>query len=327
MAQGIGVAEAARVTTFGLHLTDFRGFDGPLLDGLRETAVATESSGFSSLWLTDHVQHLGPGGPTCPMPESHTVLAALAASTRRLRLGVLATSVLYRQPQLLAKMITTVDVLSGGRAVLGIGVGHPRTETEHRAYGYDFPPVAERMRRLEAALEVIRPMLGPAPEPPNWPAPVRPDGIPILVAGSGERRLLPIAARHADLVNLSFPSGDSLDRVPHKLAVLADHCRAAGRDPATIRATYKAMLCLAPTAEAARAAWDGWRKPRGIGELDSRAGVFVGTPDDVAAQFEPWLRAGIDEFVVELPAAHDPDAVALAGETLAGLGAGGSVAG
>src|SRR5207253_2727376 len=135
--------------------------------------------------------------------------------TNRLRLGILATSVLYRQPTLLAKMITTLDALSDGRAILGIGAGHPRTESEHQEYGYDFPSVAERMAVLEDALVLIRSMIGRTPvdgAPACWPRSVGAD-IPILVAGSGEQRLLRIAALHADMVNLSFPSGDTLERI------------------------------------------------------------------------------------------------------------------
>ncbi len=314
------------MTTFGLHLTNFHpdAYGGErMLAGIVDVAAAMEQSGgFSALWLADHMQNLSPDGPTSPMPESYLLLGALAATTSTVDLGVLATSVLYRRPELLAKMVTTLDALSGGRAILGIGAGHPRTEAEHRAYGYDFPVVGERMRLLEDALRTIRPMIAAEPgpgSPPNWPRPTRPSGIPVLVAGSGEQRLLRIAARHADLINLSFPSGDLLDRIPHKLAVLATHCRTVGRDPAQIRVTYKAMLSIAHSSDRAQRAWDQWRQPRGIGELDSRAGVFVGEPGHIVEQLQPWLAAGIDHIAFEQPDADDPNAVALAGETLAGL--------
>ncbi|HEX8771875.1 MAG TPA: LLM class flavin-dependent oxidoreductase, partial [Acidimicrobiales bacterium] len=203
------------MTTFALHLTDFHepALAGEhLLAGAADITAAMEASpGFTTLWLSDHVHNLGPGGPTAPMPESYVLLAALAARTTTLELGVLATSVMYRPPALLAKMVTTLDVISGGRAILGIGAGHPRTKAEHQVYGCDFPAIGERMARLGTALETIRSMVGPVPgdgAPPNWPRPARPGGIPILVAGSGEQYLLRIAARYADLINLSFPSGD-----------------------------------------------------------------------------------------------------------------------
>jgi alkanesulfonate monooxygenase SsuD/methylene tetrahydromethanopterin reductase-like flavin-dependent oxidoreductase (luciferase family) len=312
------------MTTFGVHLT---GFDGPafagerLLDGVGDIAAAMEASGsLSTLWLTDHMQHLGPHGPTSPMPESYLLLSALAARTSTLRLGMLATSVLYRQPALLAKMATTLDNISGGRMILGIGAGHPRTEDEVRAYGYDFPPIGERMARLESALETIRAMVGPVAQddaPPNWPRPVQQGGIPVLVAGSGEQRLLRIAARHADLINLSFPSGDTLDRIPHKRDVLARHCATVGRDPATIGVTYKAVLSIAQTSSAARANWDASQWAPFFAGTDARHGVFVGEPADVLDQLEPWLTAGIDHIVFELPGGNDAKTVALAGETLA----------
>ncbi|MFN2560347.1 MAG: LLM class flavin-dependent oxidoreductase [Jatrophihabitans sp.] len=315
------------MTTFGIHLT---AFDAPelrgdrLLPGLTELADALEGTpGFSTLWLADHMQDLRPGSDRSPMPEAYLTLAALAARTSRLELGVLATSVLYRSPALLAKMATTLDALSGGRAILGIGAGHPRTEAEHRSYGYEFPSVPQRMARLDEALVTIRRMVGGTADPdapPNWPRPARVGGIPVLVAGSGEQRLLRIAARHADLINLSFPSGDFIDRIPHKLAVLADHCRTVGRDPATIGVTYKAVLCVADSAASARSAWDGWRHARGVPDgLDSRHGVFVGEPGEIAEQLQPWLTSGIGHMVFELPDPHDRKTLIRASELLSGL--------
>jgi alkanesulfonate monooxygenase SsuD/methylene tetrahydromethanopterin reductase-like flavin-dependent oxidoreductase (luciferase family) len=324
-----GGAHAVAMTTFALHLTDFHDpalAGDNLLAGVTDVAAAMEASGgLTALWLADHLQNLGPDGPTAPMPESYVLLAALAARTSTLQLGVLATSVLYRPPALLAKMVTTLDVVSGGRAVLGIGAGHPRTEAEHQTYGYRFPSVGERMGLLEAALVTIRPMIGPAPAAdaaPNWPRPVRPGGIPVLVAGSGEQRLLRVAARYADLVNLSFPSGDTLERVPHKLDVLRRHCHTVGRDPATIAVTYKAVLSVASSAGDARAKWEAWRGARGIGDVGAAHGVFVGEPHQVVDQLGPWLDAGIDQIIFELPDGHDPKTVALTGEMLATLATG-----
>ena len=225
----------------GLHLTSFRHpghEDGRLFERTVDLTEALERSAtFETLWLADHMHDLGPGGATAPMPESYVLLAALAARTRRLRLGVLATSVTYRPPALLAKMITTLDVISGGRAILGIGAGHPRTEGEQRAYGIEFPPIGERMDRLEEALQIIRGMFREdttsfdgrhyhVQSARNFPRPVQPVGPRILVAGSGERRLLRLVARYADMCNLSFPSGDHLAGLPRKLEVLARHCEA-----------------------------------------------------------------------------------------------------
>lgn len=297
------------MTTFGLHLTDFSGpqFSGTgLLGAVTDIADALEQSpAFTTLWLTDHMQNLGPAGPAAPMPEAYSLLNAVAARTSTLRLGVLATSVLYRHPQFLAKTVCTLDLLSGGRSILGIGAGHPRTEVEHVAFGYEFPDVGSRMHRLESALETIRPMIGSA-------------GIPVLVAGSGEQRLLRIAARHADMINLSFPSGDSIDRIAHKREVLARHCATVGRDPEEIAVTYKAILAVDETAQRAREQWRQWRSARAVPDVGSRAGVFVGSPDEIAEQFEPWLHAGIAHFVVEFTRT-DAASIALADRALAAL--------
>src|SRR5690242_14316783 len=145
---------------FSLHLTSFReSVDDTQTVFERVWALADRldrSGTFDTLWLTDHVHNLGPEGPMAPVLEPYTLLAALASRTRHLRLGVLATSVTYRPPALLAKMMTTLDVVSGGRAILGIGAGHPRTESEQRAYGIEFPAIGERMDRLAEALQVIR---------------------------------------------------------------------------------------------------------------------------------------------------------------------------
>jgi len=238
------------------------------------------------------------------------MLAAAAARTSRLRLGLLVAPATFRHTALLVKMVTTLDVLSGGRAVLGIGAGHPRTEIEHRTYGIPFPPLGERMDRLEDALRVIRAMLG-GDGPPNSPAPVGP--LPVMVGGSGEQRLLRLVARYADMCNFSAPAGEGLAAIPHKLEVLERHCAVVGRDRREIAVTYKSMMVVGATEAAARQAWDAYRAPRG---LPPEAAAFVGTSDLVARQVSGFLEAGVDEVIVELPEAHDPDALHEAGRAL-----------
>jgi len=313
------------MTTFGLHLTSYPVPDagGSLASYTRDVAAAAEDSGvFGALWLTDHVHNLGPEGPAGPMPESHLVLATVAAITSRLDLGVLATSVVYRNPALLAKMITTVDALSGGRAILGIGAGHPRTQAEAESYGYEFPPIGTRMAMLDDALGVIRSMTGPEPAPgapPNWPRPLRPGGIPVLVAGSGEQRLLRIAAKHADMINLSLPSGDSLARIPHKLDVLRQHCATVGRDSSQITVTYKATMAVAESRQHARVAWNQWGQRFGLSEPAPEAGAFVGEPAEIADMIRPFLDAGIQHLIVELAGGAGPESIAMAAKALAPL--------
>ncbi len=117
---------------------------------------------------------------------------------------------------------------------------------------------------------------------------------------------------------MSFPSGDTFDRIEHKRHVLATHCATVGRDPDEIAVTYKAVVAIAETTDGARAEWEGWRVPRGIPDVGATAGVFVGSPGEIAEQLEPWLHLGIDHFVLEL-VRTDPASIALAGQTLSGL--------
>jgi len=299
---------------FGLHLTDFAhpAWGGTqLLPKFTEVCQALEESeAFDSLWLNDHLLHLGPEGQNAPRPESMMLLAVGAARTSFLRLGLLVASATFRHPALLVKMVTTLDVLSGGRAVLGIGAGHPRTELEHRICGIPFPPLGQRMDRLEDALRVVRAMLG-GDGPPNFPAPA--GSLPVMVGGSGEQRLLRLVARYADMCNFSATAGDSLGAIPHKLDVLRRHCAVVGRDRRDITITYKSVMVVAATEAAARQAWDGYRLPRG---LPVGAGAFIGTAEHVAAHIAGFLEAGVDEVIVELPAAHDPEVVQKAGRVL-----------
>jgi F420-dependent oxidoreductase-like protein len=319
---------------FGLHLTSFRepvAGDEQIFERVLALAEHLERTAtFETLWLADHVHNLGPDGPAAPMLEAYTLLAAVAGRTRSLRLGVLATSVTYRPPALLAKMATTLDVVSNGRAILGIGAGHPRTEGEQRSYGIDFPPIGQRMDRLAEALQIIRLMFRESVASfdgryyeisgaYNIPQPTILGGPPILVAGSGERRLLPIVAQYADACNLSFPSGDHLAGLPHKFDVLAQHCAGAGRDPSEIRKTYKALLVVDRSEARAQSMWADWRQARRLPELGAAQGVFVGTPDEVVDSVAAFFEAGIDEMIFELPNAYDLHALGLASEALVPL--------
>ena len=149
-----------QVTRFGLQIPSFTfpGVeDGELFEKVAQIAVTAEESGFDSLWVMDHFYQIHNVGPrTDPMFEAYTTLGAIAARTRRASLGTMVTGVTYRNPALLAKMITTLDVISAGRAILGIGAAW--NDDEHAGYGFEFPPVAERMERLEEALQICRAM-------------------------------------------------------------------------------------------------------------------------------------------------------------------------
>jgi F420-dependent oxidoreductase-like protein len=216
--------------------------DGPgVFDRLYAAVQIAEASGFDVLSVPDHLQQnrVG-GGPDSPMFEAYTLLGALAMHTSSARLLALVSPVTLRHPALLAKCTTTLDVLSRGRAMLGVGAGWD--VAEHEAYGLPFPGTGERMGRLDDALAVCRAMFSEqratvsgtyysVNDAPNSPRPAGP--IPILVGGGGERRTLDIAARYADACNVF---GDA-ETARHKFDVLERHCERAGRDPAEITKT------------------------------------------------------------------------------------------
>jgi len=240
----------------GLHVSDFTWPDGPgaLARDLTRVAAAAEDAGFAKLSVMDHVWqigHLGP--PEHEMLEAYTTLGYLAARTSRIQLLAWVTGVVYRAPGLLAKMVTTLDVLSEGRAWLGIGAAW--NEEESRGLGLQFPPVAERFERLEEALQICLQMWGDEDKPYEGrhyrlertlnspPAPTRPHP-PILIGGGGERKTLRLVAQYADACNL-FAGVD----LEHKLDVLRGHCEAVGRDYDEIQKTVMAPLDPGPNGE------------------------------------------------------------------------------
>lgn len=230
----------------GIHVANFTLPGGPAALGpaLAATARAAEDGGVSTFTLMDHwfqMEELATAQD--PMLEGYTALGFLAGLTERMTLGLLVTGVTYRHPGLLAKTVTTLDVLSGGRAQLGIGAAW--YEREHLGLGVPFPPVSERFERLEETLQICRQMWsaddGPfagrhyqLAETICAPQPVQSGGPRILIGGSGERKTLRLVARYADACNLFAPDHAV---VAHKLAVLAGHCADLGRDPATIENT------------------------------------------------------------------------------------------
>lgn len=234
------VAANARLR-FGLQLPR-HGWDNHR-DGLRAAAGAAEEAGFESLWLMDHFIQIPQAGRVWDdLLEAYTTLGFLAGVTTRARLGALVTGVTYRNVALLGKMLATLDVLSDGRAVAGLGAAW--YEHEHTAYGFEFPPLHERYALLEDALELLPLMWGKgnpsfagrvvsAPDTTCYPRPVQ-ERIPILIGGSGEKKTLRLVAQHADACNLF---GDP-KMVRRKIDVLHSHCADVGRDPASIEVTH-----------------------------------------------------------------------------------------
>jgi len=292
-----------------------------LFERLVEIATTAEEAGFDSLFVMDHLHQIpGVGEPQEWMLEGNTVLAALAARTRHVQLGLMVGAVTYRNPALHAKITTTLDVISGGRAIHSLGAAW--LEDEHRAYGYPFPPLGERFERLEDALRISRAMFTQetathegthfrADGAMNNPRPVRGD-IPILVGGSGERKTLRLVARYADGCNVF---GDA-ERVRHLMGVLDRHCEDAGRDPAEIARTKLGTLSVAPTHEQAERRLENWPARLKLDPERLRGTLIVGDPDEVGEQVRSFVDAGLDGLVVNMPSPYDPDALALAGETL-----------
>jgi F420-dependent oxidoreductase-like protein len=314
---------------FDLHIADFRTEEGgpDLFERIAAAALAAEEAGFEAVSVMDHLHQIPPYmAGSDPMPEAYVLLGALAARTRSIRLGTLVTAVTYRNPALLAKTVTTLDLVSGGRAFLGIGASW--AEDEYRAYGFgdELLPIRERLDRLEEALEICKAMFTDGEAhfqgrhyrlegALNVPRPLQSGGPPILVGGTGERRLLRLVARYADIANLF---GDRAT-VRHKLAVLERHCEEIGRDPAEILKTRTGMLIVAPTAaEAERRATDVQRRTT-LDEETFHARCIVGDPDGVAEQAQPLLDAGLDGLMFFTGGLWTPEEVALAGEAIAHL--------
>ena len=236
----------------GLQIPSFSWPDAPASIGptLGRVARAAEAAGYDSIWVMDHLfQIRSMGRYTEPMLEAYTALSFLAGVTSRVQLGAMVTAVTLRPPAVLVKQVTALDVLSGGRATLGIGAAW--NAQEHMGLGIPFPPLAERFERLEETLQIAhqmwrgdtRPFRGrhyQLEEPVNSPPPLRVPHPPILIGGGGERKTLRLVAQYADAWNVFgfLPRA----QLAHKLDVLREHCARLERDPATIEKT--ALLTL-----------------------------------------------------------------------------------
>jgi F420-dependent oxidoreductase-like protein len=270
------------------------------------------------------------GSPDQPMFEAYTLLSAIAARTSTIELGTLVTGVTYRNPAYLAKVVTALDVISKGRAMLGIGAAW--FDTEHDALGFEFPPVSQRFEMLEEAIHITQAMFEDTRptfegkhfsvrDAINNPKPIR-DHVPLMVGGQGEKKTLRIAADYADLAN--FTCG--LDEVPHKLDVLDGHLANAGRDRSQIGTSVLSFLITGESDDAAFATRN--ELIRGMGmewddlDEDTRTmlgnRMLVGGPDTIGELVEEKIIGqGLDAVTVNIPSGgHLPEVVALAGEVL-----------
>ncbi|MEP7284273.1 MAG: LLM class F420-dependent oxidoreductase [Chloroflexota bacterium] len=224
----------------GLQIPSFTWPGGPAEIGSRlaEIVNTADEVGFYSIWVMDHFfQIRGVGPETDPMLEAYTTLGYIAAHTKRARLGAMITGVIYRYPGLLAKTATTLDILSGGRAYLGIGAAW--NESESKALGVPFPSTSERFERLEEALQIVHQMWSDNDGPihgkhyqlestMNSPQPLSKPHPPIMVGGSGEKKTLRMVAQYADACNLFTYEGP--EKISQKLDILKEHCAKLGRD-------------------------------------------------------------------------------------------------
>jgi F420-dependent oxidoreductase-like protein len=257
-----------------------------------DVATHAEATGWDGVYFADHFMPNAPepvGGDTI---ECWSVMAALAASVPRLRLGTLVSGNTYRHPALLANIAAAVDNISGGRLLLGLGAGWQ--ENEHRAYGIDFFTTKERLERLEEACQVVRGLLDEEQTTfagtyyrlsgaPNEPKPVQ-DKLPLLIGGGGEKVTMRIAATYADEWNC-WGTPEVHD---HKRAVLERHCETIGRDPAEIARSAQALLFLSTD--------EGWlADKRGT---DMGRAAIVGTPKEVQEVVAAYADAGVDELIV-----------------------------
>jgi F420-dependent oxidoreductase-like protein len=285
---------------------------GTGMDQLFPTVIAqareAESAGFDSVFVMDHFYQLPMlGTPDQPMLEAYSALAALATATERVQLGTLVTGNTYRNPTLLAKTITTLDVISQGRAILGIGTGW--FELEHDQLGFDFGTFTDRFNRLDEALQIILPML--KGERPTFSGtyyrasealanPRYRDHIPLMIGGSGEKKTIPLAARHFDHLNVIA----GFDELPRKLQVVQQQCEKIGRDPATLETSMLITALL-----------DENVKPD-VAPAEMSQRMVVGSADSIADQIKTKvIDAGIDSVIINMPF-YTPGVITAAGEAL-----------
>jgi F420-dependent oxidoreductase-like protein len=277
----------------GLQIPNFSYGTG--VNELFPTVIAqareAEAAGFDSVFVMDHFYQLpGLGTPDQPMLEAYTTLGALAASTERVQLGTLVTGNSYRNPTLLAKAITTLDVISQGRAILGIGTGW--FELEHDSLGYDFGTFTDRFNKLDESLQIILPML--AGERPTFSGkyyrtneamaePRFRDHIPLMIGGSGEKKTIPLAAKHFDHLNIIA----GFDELPRKIQVVKDACEKIGRDPSTLETSALVIAIIDENVTA------------DLIPDDFKQQAVFGSPESVAEQIKTKVfDAGVDGAII-----------------------------
>lgn len=304
---------------FGFHMPNYTypGVpDDKLFDQVVAQAKAAEKAGFDMVTVMDHFYQIrGVGPETNAMLEAYTTLSAIATQTSRVKLGTLVTGVTYRNPALLAKQVTTLDVISKGRAIFGIGAAW--NEDEHNGYGFEFPPIARRMDRLDEAVTIAKLMFTedrPSFEGKfyridralNVPRPLQKGGPKILIGGGGEKRTLRILAQHGDIGHWF---GGPVEDLKRKKGVFEEHCQAVGRNPSDVLLTLGIGLILTESEPAGKAILE--RIP-----AERRPSIRIATPDQAAEILRPYIDAGFGGFTLNNPAFPTVESIGLAGELI-----------
>ncbi|MEO1058762.1 MAG: TIGR03619 family F420-dependent LLM class oxidoreductase [Actinomycetota bacterium] len=299
----------------GLLVSDFSWANEPSDIGptLARIAADAERVGFHSVWVMDHLVQIPQVGRRWdPMLDAWGALTHCAAATEHVRLGTLVSPVTFRHVVLVAKAVATLDVLSGGRAIAGLGAGN--SEHEHRALGLPFGSARERLAMLDEAAQALRMLLGPGgapfdgdvlhiPDTSLYPRPIQ-EQVPIIIGGSGEWVTLRIAAHHGDGCNLF---GD-IDTVRQRIRRLHAHCADVGRDPADVEVTHLGAMLLAADSSDLRTRIDALRRPD-VGPDRYAEQTNAGTVDDHEHALRRLAEAGVDHAIVSVPDVGRPGAL------------------
>ena len=289
------------------------------VEELKDVWKEAETLGFDTLWVNDHLlASVGP--PEGSELEAWTLLAAMATVTSKVKIGAMVSSNTFRHPVVLAKMATTVDLLSNGRLVLGLGAGW--FEREHQAYGVAFPSLKDRTKALGESLEVITKLWAAEPtasfkgeyytlaEAPFMPKPAQKPHPPIMIGGIGEKRILPLVARYAQMWNI--PNLEPA-KIAEKGKVLQEACKKVGRNCAEIEWSYLTPLYIKTDPSSAQGLLETLAKLRNITTDEARKSVLVGDPAAIRQQVQAYIDAGVTHFIINLrkPGLYDREGVRL----------------
>jgi F420-dependent oxidoreductase-like protein len=308
-------AQESKPIRFGLQVAQQQ----TTVEELKEVWKEAEALGFDTLWTNDHLlPSVGPADGA--NLEAWTLLAAMATVTSRVQIGTMVSSNTFRNPSVLAKMATTVDHLSNGRLILGIGFGW--FEREHQAYGVPFPATPVRARELDEALQVITKLWAANPtasfkgeyytlvDAPFMPKPLQQPHPPIMIGGIGEKLTLPLVARYAQMWNIpNLPPQE----VVEKNKTLEQHCQKIGRNCAEIERSYLTPLYLKADPAEVQGLLERIAELRKVSVEEVRKSVLAGDPAAIRQQIQAYIDAGVTHFIINLrrPGLYDREGVQL----------------